>query len=57
MKIVYTSTFTDLFIQIPIEARNRYPQIVYAVAGQYLVPCRTWNTLVQSKRVPIQKTK
>lgn len=56
MKIVYTSTFTDSFIRIPIEARDRYPQIVYAVAGQYLVPCRTWNTSVQSKRIPIQKT-
>ena len=57
MKIVYTLTFADSFIQIPIEAGNKYPQIIYRVAGQYLVPCRTWNTRVQSKRVPIQKNK
>lgn len=57
MKIVYTTTFTDSFIRIPIEARDRYPQIVYAVAGQYLVPWRPCDTRVQSKRIPIQKTK
>ena len=57
MKIVYTSTFTDAFIQIPIEAGNKYPQIIYTVASQCLFPCGTWITRVQSRRVPIQKTK
>lgn len=57
MKIVHTSNFTDSFIQIPIEAKNKYPQIVYAGAGQYLIPCKDGVLVAQSKRVPIPKTK
>ena len=57
MKIVYTSAFTDAFIQIPIEARSNYPQIIYSVTNQYLFPCRDVVHVAQSKRVPIQKTK
>ena len=57
MKIVYTSTFTDASIQIPIEAGNKYFLIIYTVAGQCLFPCKTFNTGIQSKRVPMQNTK
>lgn len=57
MKIVYTSTFIDSFIQIPIEAGNNYPHLIYTVAGQYLFPYTRAMSIFHSKRVPIQKTK
>lgn len=57
MKIVHTSTFTNAFVQIPIEAGNKYPQIIYTVAGKCLFPCRDVVHVAPSKRVPIQKNK
>ena len=57
MKIVYTTAFADAFIQIPIEAGNKYPQIIYTVVGKCLFPYMDVVRIAQSSRVPIQKTK